>query len=219
MFNFCAVHYLHQWLTLDRPCFEDAQKNKMTLDQLSNYLYRYGALRTIPGNGPDRLEIFWQHIIKLNLTKSSTAETIHRCHQELSNQYNKKILSVISKSAWMKHRHPVVLYDSKAYTSLRRLRYDFRKNDYKGYYRAWMDFFHRDEIQSELNDACAFVPTSCFAQRLIAHGVAKREEIREWSKSDWFRNRVVDMRLWHMADNDKVKEIDLARLLGHRETR
>lgn len=218
MFNFCAVHYLHQWLTLDRSYVQAARADTLTLLELSDYLYRYQARRSIPGKGDDKLKTFWNEIIAIKTQDHNVADSIQHCFRLLSDKYHRRFLSAISKAACIKHGHPVAIYDSRTRIALRKFGYSFRDNEYGEYHRAWMKYFYRDEVQNELNNACAFVPTSCFAQRLIAHGAANNEEISEWSQSDWFRNRVIDIRLFFMSKDDLVKQADLARMLGCSET-
>ncbi|PYX06411.1 MAG: hypothetical protein DMG85_13370, partial [Acidobacteria bacterium] len=61
-------------------------------------------------------------------------------------------------------------------------------NDYRTYFNSWFTFFDRRETQDGLTDAVEW---------LLKTKKIKDENLRDFVKSDDFRNRVTDMRLFY----------------------
>ena len=102
--------------------------------------------------------------------------------------YDKRFLSAITKAFWMMKGHPIVIYDSNARKGLRHFNLNPGDNDYRKYFNSWVEFFDRRETQDGLTDAVEW---------LLKTKKIKDENLRDFVKSDDFRNRVTDMRLFY----------------------
>lgn len=100
----------------------------------------------------------------------------------------KTFLSALTKAFWMMKRHPVVIYDSNARKGLWRYGLLPGYKDYSVYFDSWFKFFERDETRRGLDDALAW----------LAKNSVKKISLQELN-SDWFRNRVTDMRLFYVG--------------------
>jgi hypothetical protein len=108
----------------------------------------------------------------------------------MKSYYGKAFLSAITKAFWMMKGHPVVIYDSNARKGLRYFGLPPGDGDYHKYFDSWFAFFERPDTQDSLDDAVAWI----LEQKKIQEG-----ELREFVGSDHFRNRVLDIHLFHAS--------------------
>ena len=144
---------------------------------------------------------------------NNAANLVRDLFRKLTANYDgQQFLSAISKAAWVRWRQSIAIYDGRARLALRDLGFNAPDNDYPAYYHAWMQFFNNNDTQMGLNDACQWLPNSHYAQSVVERGGAARDDIDQWVKTDWFRNRIIDMRLFH--HHDQLHAADKARFLG-----
>lgn len=227
-----AAYYLRQWLTIDQRFVDEFQEN-ISVESLRGILTKYRAIRTIrnkDGKGNARL-----NALKVQLESGGPENDATSYIEAIERNLNggedidekRRILSAISKAAWMRWRGTLVIYDSRAVEALKRCRrasrdanYKFSARDYASFYRAWMYHFNRVEIQQQLDLACAWLPTSDFALRLAARGGPSKAQVCEWAAQQWFRIRVVDMALFDAGAKREPhlpSTIQRAELLGTNE--
>lgn len=109
-------------------------------------------------------------------TSDSMCEVVAVFAHELGDRYGERqLLSAASKLMWLCHRSPVIIYDSRARKALRA-----PAGDYATYVHLWRDRYARDADE-------------------IAHASAElaRDQNIPDAIHDWFRHRVLDLRLWH----------------------
>ena len=99
----------------------------------------------------------------------------------------------------MMKRHPVVIYDSNARKGLRRCGLAAGDGNYVEYCRSWFQYFDDPGTQRELDEALKMLNDSPRAQTLINQRKLTEAELRELSRSEWFRNRVTDMYLFYLG--------------------
>jgi hypothetical protein len=145
----------------------------------------------VPGSGPDKYK---QFAAMLNGYRETTIERqdvpsiIEKELASMKSVYQKGFLSAITKAFWMMKGHPIVIYDSNARKGLRYFSLDpGRHSDYRTYFDSWFSFFDRPEIQLGLTDA---------ADWLLEKKKIQDEQLRNFIKSEHFRNRVTDIRLF-----------------------
>lgn len=214
MFRYYAAYYLWWWLKIDRAFVEDFDQHGVTPQRLHDLLKKYLAIRTVSGEGIGRLQYFAnalnQQHARMNQVNDA-ANLVHDLFVNLTAHYHRQFLSAISKAAWMRWRHPIAIYDRRARLALRDLGFNADDN-YRTYHGAWMQFFNNDDTQNGLNDACQWLPNSHYAQSVVVRGGAAQADIDQWVNTDWFRNRIIDMRLFHHLD--QLHPADKARFLG-----
>jgi hypothetical protein len=102
----------------------------------------------------------------------------------------------------MMKRHPIVIYDSYAWTGLSRLGFN-PGSGYTSYFNSWFSFYDDPKTQKELNESLRALPTSQTAQKLLNDRKISPSELGATIETDWFRNRVTDICLWHEGEKRK----------------
>ncbi|MGH7002618.1 MAG: hypothetical protein ACREIP_01595 [Alphaproteobacteria bacterium] len=229
MFRYCAAYYLWQWLTMDRA-FVKIFQQEVTEKALLDLLSKYEVIRTVPGKGAGRLKEFTKALNSKSaqaIQADEAANLVHDLFCCLRGRYGRQFLSAITKAAWMRWRHPIAIYDKRARRALVKQRKilmenEFKdpENNYNAYHKLWMAFYDRCDTQNGLNDASGWLSNSHYAQSVVERGGATQEEIAQWVNEDWFRNRIIDMLLFHLGDSDGrvgLHPAEAARFLGPNE--
>ncbi len=126
-FDFSALHYLDQWMASDRHFHNGL--NSINRDDRLAWLRLmasgYGVVRNLRREHDvgGRLELVlditekseYQHI-----TLDNRVEIIESVTDEIEKHYHARILSFVTKALWMKHRTPIVIYDSKVREALKK---------------------------------------------------------------------------------------------------
>ena len=100
-------------------------------------------------------------------------EIVDVTSQRLAMAYGRRaLLSATTKLLWLKHRGPVIIYDSQVRAAL-----GVRAGDYPAYVRRWRALYSRHAVG--IRSA---------ASRIRIPGVPAERE--------WFRKRVFDLYLW-----------------------
>jgi hypothetical protein len=198
-FRLCAEHYLRQWCEQDRELFRGFSNGPVTCELLHKMCVKYQVYRTVPGHGLQRYE---QFVVMLNrrqntvMTRQSVPDIVVEELGNMKKAYGVRFLSAITKAFWMMKRHPVVIYDSNARKGLRSYGLPPGENNYSVYYHSWFEFFEKRDTTNALDDASAWLRNPRNAR--TARKLSSRE-LKDIVESDWFRNRVADMRLFYAA--------------------
>ena len=206
--QYCGEYYLKQWCELDRPLVLSFTSGPVTCEALRDLCSptKYQVARTVPGNGAEKYRSFAQMLNQYSTT-AMTRENVPRIIElELSNMkriYGKAFLSAITKAFWMLKKHPVAIYDGNAWRglSVRGFRPGYR--GYATYFDAWFRFYDLPETQRGLNEVTENLSGSPTALNLVKSGKIATSEIYEIVQTDWFRNRITDIRLWHEGEPAK----------------
>ena len=219
LMRFSAAHYLHQWLTLDKPLF-DAAQDGFSLGLIDRICRKYGLSRNFEGKKKKGIECFEK--IKSEVEKVS--EKNHNDRKDLAKAVADAFLnltkgqgglSALSKILWMRMRDPVVIYDGNARTGLELLGRRRGDSNYSVFCESWDDAF--DHQKDGVSEACKWVRTSQYARSLVEKRLASETELRSYCTARWFEERVFDIRLWLKGSKDGQDSIEPAtvcRLLG-----
>jgi hypothetical protein len=196
-FRLCAEHYLKQWCDYDRMFFLTFSGGPVSCGLLREMCLKYGVDRTVPGLGPEKYKRFAEMLNRYQNTEMTREDVPNIIQKELLNMreaYGLSFLSAITKAFWMMKRHPVAIYDSKARRGLRHHGLPGGDNNSCVYFDSWFIFFERDDTRRGLDDAMAWL-------RNLRNPPKERNlstnELDEITRSEWFRNRVADMRLFY----------------------
>jgi len=187
----CAEHYLKQWSDQDSEFHASFSGNDVACELLGEMCWKYQVARTVPGRGTARYKHFAEMLSKYReqvIRPQEVADIIEKELASMKGIYHKGFLSAITKAFWMMKGHPIVIYDSNARKGLRYFNLNPGDNDYRTYFNSWFTFFDRRETQDGLTDAVEW---------LLKTKKIKDENLRDFVKSDDFRNRVTDMRLFY----------------------
>ena len=196
----CAEHYLRQWCNQDRGFHIAFSSDSIRCELLGKMCWDYQVARTVPGQGLAKYEQFANMINRyrgITIERQDVPDIIEKELASMKSVYKKGFLSAITKAFWMMKRHPIVIYDSNARKGLRYFNLDPGDGDYRAYFDSWFSFFDRPEIQNGLTDA---------ADWLLEKKKIQDEQLRNFVKSDHFRNRVTDMRLFYAGAAATEKE-------------
>jgi hypothetical protein len=216
--NYAQVYLVRMWFGqggLDRRLVTSF-KGTVTCEMLHDLFVKYGVIRTVPGDGMDRLKTFadmLNNYREITMTKENVAGIVEREVVSMREVYGKGPLSAITKSFWMMKQHPVVIYDDNTWRGLWRRGLAPGYNRYGTYFDSWFKFFDDPETQKGLGDAMNWLADSPAAKQLVEKaekdtlrdgqaaaaekGRLVEEEIKALAASQLMRNRVTDMRLFY----------------------
>lgn len=214
-FRYAAATYLHIWLTFDRGVHDTFHANGPTAEALRTLLTRYYAMRTLWGVKDVGLAPFVA-ALRQGITgqANDVVGLVKTANDAISPTYKgRNCISAVSKALWMMLRHPVAIYDNLSRDGLRRFGATFKDGDYGQFHAAWCNYFNQQRTQEYIASACDWLVGSSFVANLEIHRAATRNDIEQWTRESWFRNRVCDFRLMH-AGSSPVHDADLALYLG-----
>ena len=205
-FKYCALHYLHLWLTQDKGPWAAlaGHDRRKKLFQLRRAAVAYGIARNLPEKF-DRgkrlslvLEVIEGHS-RQDFSGSKLVSSIERVSEEISDRYSEKrgkkksLPSLTTKFLWLKFRSPIIIMYSRARRALR-----VPNIDLKEYYSRWREEFAKHERQ--IQNACAYLPGLCEYGAFL--DPPARGYVADISAKRWFRERVFDVYLWHQGDRN-----------------
>jgi hypothetical protein len=100
---------------------------------------KYGVARTVPGNGSQKYKRFADMLNgcrNIVMTRENVPDIIELELANMLRAYGRGFLSAITKAFWMMKQHPVVIYDSNAWTGLQRLKLEPGYNGYRTYFNS-----------------------------------------------------------------------------------
>lgn len=197
-FRWCARHYIKQWCELDREFFLGFSRG-VTCELLRKMCLKYQVDRTVPGHGLEKYRRFAEMLNgyrNIEITSDTVPRVIEEELKNMHSAYGRPFLSAITKAFWMMKRHPIVIYDSQARRGLRYYGLPPGDGNYRVYFESWWKFFQESETQKGLDNALDWLRTSKDVPKKYK---VPSDEFDDLATSDWFRNRVVDIRLFYTA--------------------
>jgi hypothetical protein len=129
-------------------------------------------------------------------SREHAIEAVYAYARELQRRYPPNLpLSAASKFLWMRFKRPVIIYDSKAFEYLKKrhkLPDEPADTFYERFCEAWQQEY--EKVEHAIRVACGELVA---IRRFTLAGpgsdghIANRE-LREWTSSAWFRERVFD---------------------------
>lgn len=197
-FEAAAFRYLDQWVLDEEPLRERLllKSDKTQRAALQKAATFFRVIRTLRRANEDessvpRLELARQCLARISAADVSDETFVvvtEDLARELASRYGGgNLLSVASKLLWLKHRHPVVIYDERVRQSL-----GTKSRDYASYVEAWHDRYMTHE--AAIIRACRILPE---AHRFLrCSPVLSAGDIRQIAREEWFRRRVMDIFIW-----------------------
>lgn len=200
-FKYCALHYLNQWLAKDKQYYEalaegdEGAKLKALKDAAAFYLVarnlhkKYEEKKGLPRFKPV-LDII-DPLASDTFRGEQLIPELGKVRDAISDFYGgRKVLSVTTKLLWMKIRHPIIIYDSRARRALKA-----KPDDVRGYYEKWQRRFL--EHSQEIDIACTSLQD--VLDYTVKPELATASYVSEISRERWFKERVLDIYLWHLG--------------------
>jgi hypothetical protein len=199
-FKYFALMYLNDWHFWDKPFSELIFSDDQTasLDAFHRAAKYYKVTRNFR---IDESESRLQGALSLvrsssgKITENNVCETVNKLAQAFGQRYGKNALSAASKFLWLRHKSPVVIFDSRAKKWLRNNGYKV-PGHYTGYREQWLSAF--SDHYAEIEEACAALID---AQAFSMAFESSEKELTRVTTSLWFKERVFDKYLWFNADN------------------
>ena len=189
-YEYCALRFLLQWETAEKHMRSKFQSDLTTSD-LRRALKHFQIARNFKGLRSEEVATsVINQLLVISASKKPPESKVTNLANSFKGEFGKFNLSAASKLLWLKQPKGVIIYDSRAVSSLRQMGWQFRKADYEAYCQAWRTEFNarRKEIRAaakRLPEAASFLPTTCRNKKLDAL-------IRNKS----FVERVFDIYLW-----------------------
>ena len=125
------------------------------------------------------LEIF-DEVRQVPLRAGDLESAVMQLARRLGSAYGGRILiSAATKLLWLAHRHPAVIYDSRACRTL-----GVSPGNYAAYLAKWRAAF--GEQEADLRAICARLAMSASKDAPLSHDIG----------AEWFRHRVFDIYLY-----------------------
>jgi hypothetical protein len=211
-FRWCAMHYLTLWWRSDRAFIQNLELPPVDPFYLQKVCQAFEVSRSLRGHGPQRLKPLCKMLEKyrhVHIAEENVVAAVEKEVKALRKVYRENVLSATTKVLWILKGHPVVIYDSRACKGLRSLGLlKDRHFDYGMYYRAWSDLHQKR--QEDIADAQKWLLSSNFIRELSSEWNVAWKDSESFINSDRFRNRLVDIFLWHVGEPNENGEASLA---------
>lgn len=225
-FRYCAALYLRQWLMLDQPLHMKVRKKSYQPDILQQIVSEYKAARSvrvidhtdkkIKLSNAKRYQPFCDALNLYNgvaiRTRDDAVDIVETLQHDLFQSYKISALSAVTKSLWMRHQSPLVIYDSRACTALYHFGCDFDWGWYSEYCDEWEGVYAKHE--RDIVAACRWLSGSAFWKSLVRNNVRKEDELQALTASLWFRERVFDLWLYSEGGEEWPTNAEVALLIA-----
>ena len=207
-FGYYALHYLNLWIRSERA-FLDAfgsERRGERLNALKAAATEFRVARTLRSHGKEG-SARYEPLLRIldsqpeDLVKgkppSDVVEIVTKIERQIAKEYGDKrkdasersVLSATTKLLWVKFRSPIVIYDKQAREAL-----EVSDGDLGNFYDRWHKRFRLNE--PDIASACSAIATMR-DYWYPAWNSLRHDEIIEVISSRWFRERVLDICLWH----------------------
>ena len=193
-FEYCSLHYLNQWLNDDKIYSEAFANNDD--DKIKEAVKFYRVARTLHTKFDEKkdlkryaplLEIL--DLVSSEQFQNNPVDKIIEIEKRISEKYgNRKVLSATTKLLWLKMKHPIVIYDSKARKAL-----NSKDGNFQDFYEKWHHGFI--QYQDKIKTVCSKL--SELHLYAIDQEIGTKDYIEQISSEAWFHERVFDIYLWH----------------------
>jgi len=200
-FKYFALMYLNDWHFWDSPLSERifSSNKEDSLSAFHSAAKYYKVTRNFPiDEGEARLQGALD-LVKSDssqLGENNVCEIVNNLALAFERRYGKNAVSAASKFLWLRHKSPVVIFDSRAKKWLDRNGYKVPANNYEGYRSQWLTAF--SDNSKKIEEACAALMT---VRDFSMAFDSSAEEVLSVTTSTWFEERVFDKYLWFNADN------------------
>lgn len=200
-FKYFALMYLNDWHFWDSPLSERifSSNEEDSLSAFHSAAKYYKVTRNFP---IDESEARLQGALDLvksdsnKLVENNVCEIVNNLALEFERRYGKNAVSAASKFLWLRHKSPVVIFDSRAKKWLSRNGYKVPSNNYEGYREQWLSAF--SDNSKKIKEACAALT---IVRDFSMAFESSAKEVESVTTSIWFQERVFDKYLWFNADN------------------
>ncbi|MGB6340900.1 MAG: hypothetical protein WBF32_14095 [Candidatus Aminicenantaceae bacterium] len=209
--QYCAQHYLRQWMTEERPLHEalNSEDRETILQGLSDAVRFFKVARNLPkkydvGRGLRRYEpllnIFQTFTTGRSPSSADFADHVDQFQRKLSSLYGRRdLISIASKLLWLRYRDPFIIYDSRVRSAI-----GVSPGDYPEFVMAWLSHFQH--LESEIAVVRRSLPN--LLPYFLADTADTEQVVHAACSESWFHQRVFDIYLWHIgggADNNSLE--------------
>lgn len=197
--KYCALHYLNLWISQDRSVV-DALAGHDDVDKL-RALASAAAFYRVARNLPERYDVGrglrrYEPVLRIidgqnaaDFRGKALLPSIKKVRKRISAEYGgRDVLSLTTKFLWLRFQSPVIIYDSQGRRAV-----GTGSGDIDEYYSRWRDKFRQHS--KEIEAACVSVRMA--REYSIDPEVATARYIAETTSTQWFKERVFDVYLWH----------------------
>ncbi|NKF49016.1 hypothetical protein G3R49_00305 [Shewanella sp. WXL01] len=197
-FRYFAAQYLNDWMYWDKPfCERVASKDANVARE--GYLHAAKYYKVVRNFGridePQRLYYLQQMLDSVELPRQETAaDLVTELAKQCEAVYGTYAVSAASKLLWLKYKSPVIIYDSRALSWLKKQGHKLVPSDYRNYCDAWLTEFDK------VSPTIAQCSTELVEVKRFTHASELTDtEIAKLTSQVWFHERVFDKCLWFNA--------------------
>ncbi|GAB2612977.1 hypothetical protein [Novilysobacter erysipheiresistens] len=193
--SYYAMRYLLLWEQSERPVFQMLAAS-WSPESLRKAMHHFRISRSFRGIGGHTTANIVLGAVNA-ADGPSPVSNVQNLAESFRRDFGSFNLSAASKLLWWKHRHPYLIYDSRAVAALKKLGYRFANRDYAEYARSWLGAYV--EREGEIDGAVASLAD---LQPFLDTWHPTVDSISRLAQEKWFRERVFDLALWeHGAPN------------------
>ncbi|WP_121458134.1 hypothetical protein [Azonexus fungiphilus] len=199
-FKHFSLMYLNDWYWWDKPFSERISSSDKddSLDAFHSAAKYYKVTRNFEDDGNEkRLQAALDLVLSVGgpLTEDNVCQQVSALADAFERRYGKNAVSAASKFLWLRHRSPVVIFDSRAVAWLRANNYKVpHGSGYHEYRRQWLAAYADNE--ERIRVACSGLPS---VKDYTMASEWTSDEVAAIAGSRWFQERVFDKYLWFNA--------------------
>ncbi|MFC2165394.1 hypothetical protein ACFLT2_10425 [Acidobacteriota bacterium] len=200
--QYCAQHYLHQWMMKERHLHEalNSEDRETILHGLSDAVRFFIVARNLPRKydieiGLRRYEPLLNTFLTFIADRSPSSvdfiDHVDQFQRKLSSLYGgRALISISSKLLWLRYRDPFIIYDSRVRKAI-----GVRPGDYSEFIMTWLSRFQH--LESEIAEVCGSLPN--LLHYFFPFTSDAEQVVNAICSESWFHRRVFDIYLWHMG--------------------
>ena len=191
-FPYCALRYLLLWEKNEKELYASMSAGPDS-ESLRKSMHYFRVSRTFREIDTEAKASFVLTAL-VNATGGASLDPIKAVEQltdQFAHEFEQRNLSAATKLLWLRHRRPFLIYDARAVSALKKMKFKFNPRSYGEYAEVWLSAYkdHRGSIL----DAVALLPT---LHPFVSAWHATPESIDRLVRKPWFCERIFDIYLW-----------------------
>ncbi|MBI5759848.1 MAG: hypothetical protein HZA46_15120 [Planctomycetales bacterium] len=192
-FEYCALRYLLLWGQEEKKLHNGMTGSEPT-KVLHKALHYFRVSRSFKGIGDGQKATQILNAV-VDIGENSTLEPenkVMNLAKRFQGEFDRLNVSAASKLLWLRYRHPFVIYDARAVSTLQKqFDHDFDKGDYVAYWKAWHEEYGKH--QGAVKEAAARLKE---LQPFVSTWHQSEGSLTTMAQEPWFLERVFDIYLW-----------------------
>ncbi len=191
-----AMKFANQWASKEQALHTAFSHKNISGDEIAKSLHYFQVARTFRNLKNEKNRTFIAvNVIEFskNLKEDNFPEKVDGLSSAFEEKFGSRNISAASKLLWLRKRSPVIIFDKWAKIAIEKIE-DRKIENYKDYSELWKKHYSQDKakIRSAANSLIK-------VQEYSGMWDLSTSKYKEAIQSDWFLERVFDMRLLYFG--------------------